>query len=188
MRKIVVAEYVSLDGVMEGPGPGDVFEHAGWTMPYYNEEVQKVVSDGMSRSDALLLGRVTYQGFEAAFSSQTGGIADVMNSFTKYVVSTTLKKAEWNNSRLIKGNIAEEIMKLKQQPGKDIAVSGSGTLVQTLMQYDLIDEYLLLVYPVVLGSGKRLFRDGNKTTLKLIEAKALSSGIVVLTYQPERKA
>jgi dihydrofolate reductase len=187
MRKVIVGEYVSLDGVIEGPNPGDPYEHAGWANPYNIEEAQKVVSDSMSKGDALLLGRVSYQSYALAFSSQVGGFADLMNGFHKYVVSTTLKKAEWNNSTLIKGNIAEEIAKLKQQPGKDIGVSGSGTLVQTLMQHDLIDEYVLLVCPVVLGSGKRLFSDASKTNLKLIEARPLSSGVVVLTYQPDKK-
>jgi dihydrofolate reductase len=187
MRKVIVVEYMSLDGVIEGPNPGDPYEHAGWANPYNSEEAQKVISDIMSKGDALLLGRVSYQSYAAAFSSQTGGFADVMNDFHKYVVSTTLKKAEWNNSTLIKGNIVEEIAKLKQQPGKDIGVSGSATLVQTLMQHDLIDEYVLLVCPVVLGSEKRLFSNVGKTNLKLIEAKPLSSGVIVLTYQPDRK-
>jgi len=187
MRKVIVGEYVSLDGVMEGPNPGDPYEHAGWADPYNSEEAKKIVSDSMSKGDALLLGRVSYQSYAAAFSSQTGGFADVINGFHKYVVSTTLKKAEWNNSTLINGNIAEEIAKLKQQPGKGIGVSGSGTLVQTLMQHDLIDEYVLLVCPLVLGSGKRLFSDVSKTNLKLIEAKPLSSGVVVLTYQPDKR-
>jgi dihydrofolate reductase len=187
MRKVIVGEYVSLDGVIEGPNPGDPYEHAGWADPYNSEEAQKVVSDNMSKGDALLLGRVSYQSYAAAFSSQTGGFADVMNGFHKYVVSATLKKAEWNNSTLIKGNIAEEIAKLKQQHGKDIGVSGSGMLVQALMQHDLIDEYVLLVCPLVLGSGKRLFSDVRKTNLKLIEAKPLSLGVVVLTYQPDNK-
>src|SRR5258708_36727793 len=189
MRRIVVGMFVSLDGVMEAPGPDSNFKYAGWTMPYFNDEIGKFISDSMAGSDALLLGRVTYEGFAASFSSQTGGVADVMNNQTKYVVSTTLKKVEWNNSRLIKGNIPEEIAKLKQQPGKDISVSGSGTLVQTLIQHDLIDEYSLLVYPVVLGTGKRLFREGiAMTTLKLVDAKPTSSGVMLLRYQPERKA
>ncbi len=179
MRKIVVSEFVSLDGVMEAPEK--------WTFQYYNDEVQKVIADGFSRSDALLLGRVTYQGFAAAFSGQTGPDADIMNSQRKYVVSTTLQKADWNNSTLIKGNIAEEIAKLKQQPGKDIAISGAGTLVRSLMQLDLVDEYSLLVYPVVLGSGMRLFEEGTKATLKLLDAKPLSSGVVYLSYEAERK-
>ncbi len=164
MRKIVVNEFVSLDGVMEAPEK--------WTFQYYNDEVQKVIADGFS---------------PAAFSGQTGPDADIMNSQRKYVVSTTLQKADWNNSTLIKGNIAEEIAKLKQQPGKDIAISGAGTLVRSLMQLDLVDEYSLLVYPVVLGSGMRLFEEGTKATLKLLDAKPLSSGVVYLSYEAERK-
>jgi dihydrofolate reductase len=189
MRRVIVGEYVSLDGVIEGPNIGDPYEHAGWADAYNSEEAQKVVSDSMSKGDALLLGRVSYESYAAAFSSQTGGFADLMNGLRKYVVSTTLKKTEWNNSTLIKGGdrIAEEIAKLKQQPGKDIGVSGSATLVQTLMHHDLIDEYVLLVCPLVLGSGKRLFSDVGKTSLKLIEAKPLSLGVVVLTYQPDNK-
>ena len=180
MRKIIVNEFLSLDGVMEAPEK--------WTFQYWNDEIQKVISDGFARCDALLLGRVTYQAFADAFSSQTGPDADIMNAQRKYVVSTTLKKADWNNSKLIKGNIAEEIAKLKQEPGKDIAISGAGTLAQSLLKLGLIDEYSLLVYPVVLGSGKRLFADDSSTTLKLVEAKPLSSGVVHLTYQPEKKA
>jgi dihydrofolate reductase len=188
MRKIIVGEFVSLDGVIEGPGPGDPFVHAGWTMPYFNDEIWKITTD-TSNADALLLGRVTYQTFAAAFASQTGGSADVMNNQTKYVVSTTLKKAEWQNSKLITGNISDEIAKIKQQPGKNIVVSGSGTLVQTLIKYDLVDEYSLLVYPLVLGTGKRLFGEGTaKIILKLVETRPLSTGVVLMRYEPERKS
>jgi dihydrofolate reductase len=186
MRKVVASFFISLDGVVEGPGPGDDFELAGWTMPYWDDEIAKFVQAGMNASDALLLGRVTYQGFAAAFASGTEGDAETMNSFPKYVVSTTLEAAEWNNSTLIKGNVVEEVAKLKQQPGRDIAISGSGELVHTLLQHDLIDELNLLVYPVVLGRGKRLFKDGSMLTLKLVQAKASSSGVVLLTYQPAR--
>ena len=186
MRKIIVGEFVSLDGVTEGPGPGDAFVHAGWTMPYMNEEIWKVTSD-VTHVDAMLLGRVTYQTFAAAFGSQTGGTADIMNSQTKYVVSTTLKTADWQNSKLIKDKVPEEIAKLKQQPGKDIIVSGSVELVQTLMQHDLVDEYTLLVYPVVLGTGKKLFREGMaKLPLKLVESRPTSTGVVILRYMRER--
>jgi dihydrofolate reductase len=189
MRKIIVSEFVSLDGVMEGPGPVDEFKLAGWTMPYWSEEIGKYKFDELFASDALLLGRVTYQGFAAAWPSRTDeqGFADRMNSLPKFVVSTTLKKVGWNNSRLIKENVAEEVSKLKQQPGHDILIAGSSALVHTLMPHDLIDEYRLLVYPVVLGSGKRLFRDGSNTTLKLVETKTFSSGVVLLCYQPDRK-
>ena len=180
MRKIVVNEYVSLDGVMESPEK--------WTFQYFNDEVQQIISESFASSDALLLGRVTYQGFADAFSSQSGGIADVMNSRTKYVVSTTLDKAEWSNSTLIKGNVEEEIMKLKQQPGKDIAISGCATLVQSLIRYNLVDEYSLLVFPIILGTGKRLFDGGVAATLTLKETKSLSSGIVFLSYEPAQTA
>lgn len=188
MRKIVVAEHLSLDGIFEDPGGSEQYKHGGWTHPYFHEDIQKVVAAGFSRMDAFLLGRVTYQGFEAAFSSQTGDVADRMNSKIKYVVSTTLKEAKWNNSTLIKGNVAEEITKLKQQPGKDILVVGSAMLIQTLRQHDLIDEYSLLVYPVILGSGRHLFTDDSKTPLKLFEAKVLGSGVVHLSYQPDAAA
>jgi dihydrofolate reductase len=180
MRKIVVAEFLSLDGVMEEPA---------WTAPYWNDEIAKFKFDELFASDAHLLGRVTYQGFAAAWPSQTDeqGFSDRMNNLPKYVVSTTLKTVEWNNSHLIKKNVAEEVSRLKQQPGRDILVAGSATLVNALIEHDLIDEYHLLIYPVVLGSGKRLFKDGSKTTLKLVETKALGSGVVAHIYQPDGK-
>jgi dihydrofolate reductase len=183
MRKIIVGMFMSLDGVIEGPGPADNFVHAGWTMPYFNEEIGQIVAENAARCDAMLLGRVTYQNFAAHFASQTGGDADMMNNIRKYVASTTLKTVEWKNSTLLKGNIMEEIAKLKQQPGKDITISGSGALVHSLMKHDLIDEYSLLVFPVMLGTGKRLFAEGVKTNLNLVGAKALSSGVVHLSYQ-----
>lgn len=189
MRKVVVSEFVSLDGVMEDPGGAEKFEHGGWTIPYWHDEIGQFKFDELFASDALLLGRVTYQGFAAAWPSMTdeAGFADRMNSLPKYVVSTTLDKVEWNNSRLIKGNVAAEVAKLKQQPGQDILVAGSGELIQTLMQHGLIDEYRLLVYPVVLGSGKRLFKDGSKANLKLVSTKQFSSGVAALSYQLDKK-
>jgi len=189
MRKVIVSEFVTLDGVMEDPGGAEKFVHGGWTMPYWSEEIGKVKFDELFVSDALLLGRVTYQGFAAAWPSGTdeAGFADRMNNLPKYVVSTTLEEVAWNNSKLIKGNVAEEVSRLKQQPGQDILIAGSGALVQALMQQDLIDDYRLLVYPVVLGSGKRLFQDGSKTNLRLVEARAFGSGVVLLHYQSARK-
>jgi dihydrofolate reductase len=190
MRKVVVSEYVTLDGVMEDPGGAEGFEHGGWSFQFWNEETAKFKFDELFASDALLLGRVTYQGFAKAWPSMTdeAGFADRMNSLPKFVVSTTLKEVEWNKSTLIKENIAEEVSKLKQQPGQDILISGSGELVHTLMQHDLIDEYRLMVYPIVLGSGKRLFRDGTeKKVLRLIDTKTFVSGVVVLSYQPAAK-
>jgi dihydrofolate reductase len=189
MRKIFVTEFVSLDGVMEDPGGAEKFVHGGWTMPYWSDEIGKFKFDELLTSDALLLGRVTYQGFAAAWPSRTdeAGFAQRMNSLPKYVVSTTLDKAEWNNSHLVKGNIAKEVSKLKQQPGQDIMVAGSNRLVHSLMQHDLVDEYRLLVYPVVLGSGKRLFGEADKATLRLVETRMFSSGVVLLRYQPNSK-
>jgi dihydrofolate reductase len=190
MRKVVVTEYVTLDGIMEDPGGGEGTTHGGWSFQFWSEEAAKYKFDELFASDALLLGRVTYEGFAKAWPTVKDevGFAERMNSIPKYVVSTTLTEFEWNNSHLIQGNIAEEVAKLKQQEGKDILVVGSATLVQSLMQADLIDEYRLMVHPVVLGGGKRLFRDGSaKTVLQLVDTKSFSSGIVVLSYQPAGK-
>ena len=178
MRKLFVTEFVSLDGVVENPG---------WTFPYWNDEIANFKGEETSASDALLLGRVTYEGFAAAWPESKDEGADYFNSVRKYVVSTTLDKVEWNNSTLIKDNIVEEITKLKQQDGKDIAVHGSIALVQTLIQHDLVDRYRLLIYPVVLGKGKRLFQDGTTATLKLVETQSFSSGVAALIYEPDRK-
>jgi dihydrofolate reductase len=181
MSKVVVTEYVSLDGVMDEPGT--------WSFPFFNDEAAKFKYDELFASDALLLGRVTYQGFAAAWPTMTdtGDFGERMNSMPKYVASRTLDTVEWNAS-LIKGDVAEEVARLKQQPGQDILVAGSGELVHTLMQHDLIDEYRLMLHPIVLGSGKRLFREGSDTkTLRLVETKPFSSGVVVLTYHPAAK-
>ena len=185
MRKLVASFFISLDGVVQGPGPGDDFALAGWTMPYWDDDVAAFVGAGMQAADTLLLGRVTYQGFAAAFAESTGSDAEVMNAYRKYVVSTTLEHADWNNSSLITGNVVEEVAKLKQQPGQDIGMSGSGTLVQSLLRHNLIDELNLLIYPVVLGRGKRLFEDGLNLNLKLKQSKASSSGVLLTTYQME---
>lgn len=178
MRKIVVTEFMSLDGVMEEPA---------WTFPYWNDEIATFKGEESAASDALLLGRVTYEGFAGVWPESTDEGADYFNSVHKYVVSTTLNTVAWNNSALIKNNIVAEIIKLKQQEGKDITVHGSATLVQTLMQHDLVDLYRLLVYPVVLGKGKRLFKEGIPATLKLLASQPFSSGVVALVYEPERK-
>jgi dihydrofolate reductase len=178
MRKVIVTEFLSLDGIMEEPA---------WSAPYWNDDIAKFKGDEMLASDALLLGRVTYQGFAAAWPGRTDPGAEEMNSLPKYVVSTTLATAEWNNSRLIKDRVVEQIASLKQQTGRDILVYGSATLVQTLMQHDLVDRYRLLVYPVVLGNGKRLFKDGTAATLALVEAQSFSKGVMALIYEPARK-
>jgi dihydrofolate reductase len=180
MRNIVVTHFLSLDGIMEEPA---------WTMPYWNDETAKFKGEETSADEPLLLGRVTYQGFAAAWPQRTGDDsgATYFNGTRKYVVSTTLDKVEWNNSVLIKGNIVEAITALKQEDGPDMVVHGSATLVQTLMQHDLVDRYRLLVYPVVLGKGKRLFKEDATATLKLVKAQSFSSGVAALIYEPERK-
>ena len=196
MRHVIASEFVTLDGVMEDPGGAEGTKQGGWSLQFFNEEYAKYKYDELFASGALLLGRVTYEGFAKAWPSRTDkdfpetfkGFAERMNNIPKYVVSTTLQKAEWNNSTLIKGNVAEKVSRLKQQPGQDILIAGSGTLVQALMQHDLIDEYRLMVHPVILGSGKRLFRDGSANkVLKLAGTRSFSSGIIVLTYQLDRR-
>jgi dihydrofolate reductase len=186
--KVVVTEFVSLDGVMEDPGGSEDFEHGGWSFKFdRGPEGDKFKLDETMASDALLLGRVTYEGFAEAWPSREGEFADKFNSMHKYVVSTTLQEPDWNNSTVIKGDIAGEVSKLKQEQGGDILVSGSAQLVQTLMEHDLVDEYRLMVFPVVLGSGKRLFGDGSATTtLKLVETKTVGAGVLILTYEPAR--
>lgn len=177
MSKIVVTEFVSLDGVMEAPA---------WSAPYWNDEIARFKAEEQATTEALLLGRVTYQGFAAAWPQSDDEGAAFMNSVPKYVVSTTLDTLEWNNSRLIKDNIVEAITKLKQQEGQDILIYGSAMLVQTLMEHALVDHYRLLVYPVVVGQGKRLFSEATSATLKLVQAQPLSGGVVALIYEPQR--
>jgi dihydrofolate reductase len=191
-RKVVVSEYVSLDGVMEAPGGGEEFEHGGWTFQFdRGSEGDEFKLEEVFASDVLLLGRVTYEGFAAAWPSMSDeeGFADKFNSMPKYVVSTTLEEPlEWNNSTLIRENVADEVSKLKQAPGGDILVNGSAQLVQTLMEHDLVDEYRLMTFPIVLGSGKRLFGEtSDTTTLRLVDTETVGSGIVILTYEPKQE-
>ena len=195
MRRIVVSEFVSLDGVMQAPGRQEEdtsgsFKHGGWSFKFHDDQVPRYKLDELSASDALLLGRKTYEIFAGYWpkAKDDAGFADKMNNLAKHVVSTTLKKADWNNSRLIKTKVPEEVGKLRQQPGKNVLVYGSGKLVKTLLQHDLVDELRLMVYPVVLGSGKRLFDDHAETlkTLKLAESKTFPSGIVLLSYHPAK--
>jgi dihydrofolate reductase len=184
MRKVVAAEYLSLDGVTEDPGPAGEFKYRGWTSPYWNDELSEYQSEVLFASDALLLGRVTYDEFVASWPLRSGDpFTDKMNSMAKFVASTTLPEPlEWN-ATLLKGDVAEEVAKLKQEPGQDILIYGSGQLVSTLMQHNLIDVYRIMLYPLALGSGKRFFRDGvGKTTLTLSDTKTTSTGVVVLTY------
>jgi len=178
MRKIIVSEFLTLDGVMES--------NERWQFPYFSDDLAEFSMKQILALDAILLGRVTYEIFASSWPSRTNnefGIADKLNSVPKFVVSSTLEKAKWNNSTIIKENVAQEISTLKQQPGGDIGITGSATLIQSIMHYNLIDGYRLLVHPIVLGSGKRLFSDASNTTLKLVETKMFSSGVVLLTYQ-----
>ena len=192
MRKLRVIEFLSLDGVMQAPGAPDEdteggFQHGGWALEYHDEVLASAVADGMAETDAYLFGRKTYEKFAAYWPTAPKEIpfTEPLNNTPKYVASTTLDHVEWQNSTLIKADVVQEIAKLKEQSGKNIAVLGSGQLVQTLMKEDLIDEYSLTVYPVILGSGKRLFRDpDHMARLRLVESRTTGSGGVMLTYQP----
>lgn len=186
MRKVIVSEFITLDGVMEDPGGAEKFERGGWAFQFERgPEGDKFKLDEVMQADALLLGRVTYEEFAEAWPSRTGVFADKMNGMPKYVVSTTLERPNWSNSVVIKSNVGEEVAKLKEMPGKDILIAGSARLVQTLMQQNLIDEYRLMVYPVVLGKGKRLFNSlRDMHAFQLVEAKPVGEGILILRYHP----
>ena len=188
--RIVVTEFVSLDGVMEAPGGGEDFKHAGWTFEIERgDEGDKFKLDETLSSEALLLGRKTYEGFAAAWPSRTDevGFADKFNSMPKYVVSSTLENPEWNNTTVLKGDPVEEVSKLRQRPGGDIVVHGSAQLVQTLLEHDLVDELRLMIYPVVLGTGKRLFGEtSDKRRLRLTDSKTVGDGITICIYELAR--
>jgi dihydrofolate reductase len=185
MRKIVVSAWVTLDGVFDA----DIMDQ--WFIPYDSQARQEYIREGILACDAILLGRVTYEMLAPYWSSlkkNEMGIADKLNSLPKYVVSSTLKKAKWNNSTIIKENIVEEISRLKQQPGTEIQIEGSATLVQSLMEANLIDEYRFLVHPVIMGSRKRFFKDGMHTAgLKLVKTQTLDSGVILLCYEAAKK-
>jgi dihydrofolate reductase len=187
MRKIIVTEFVSLDGIMEDPGGAEKTKYGGWTWSYWNDEIGKFKFEELFACDALLLGRVTYEGFSAAWPERKeddGGFADKMNTMTKHVVTSILKTLEWKNSFPVTGNITEEISKIKQKDGLDILVYGSRTLVNMLLENKLVDEINLLVYPVVLGSGKRMFEGiDSKVSLILHNSKSYESGVVLLRYK-----
>jgi dihydrofolate reductase len=183
MGRIVVTEFVSLDGVMEDPGGSENFEHGGWSFEIDSGEGMTFKLDETMETDALLLGRVTYEGFADAWPSRTGEFADKFNTMPKYVVSSTLAEAEWNNSTVLEGDLAQLVSRLKQDHEGDIVVHGSARLVQSLLGLDLVDELRLMVFPVVLGSGKRLFGDtGEKLRLHLVESREVGDGVVILVY------
>jgi dihydrofolate reductase len=183
--RIVVTEFVSLDGVMEDPGGSEDFRHGGWSFEIERgEEGDRFKLDEALESEALLLGRVTYEGFAQAWPSREGEFADKFNNMPKYVVTSTMEEGEWNNSTVIKGDVASEVAKLREELEGDIVVHGSARLVQTLLEDDLVDELRLMVFPVVLGSGKRLFGEtSDKKRLRLADSKTVGDGVGILIYE-----
>jgi dihydrofolate reductase len=176
MRNLVVTEFISLDGVIENPG---------WTFKYWNDEIAAFKGEETSNSDALLLGRVTYDGFSQAWPNSPDEGAPYFNNVKKYVVSNTLTNPEWNNTSVISDNVVEQIKQLKQQDGTNITVHGSGKLAQFLIANGLVDQLRLLVYPVVIGKGQRLFENGPEVAFNLIETRTLNGGVVAMIYGPE---
>lgn len=193
MRKIIVHEFISVDGVIQAPGGADEdteggFQHGGWTIPYFTEEMGTHFLEMMDEADTLLLGRKTWVTHGTAFDPMVDDpFGNVMNAVQKIVVSTTLKNADaWRNSKLISSNVVGEVRKLKEQAGKNILIDGSSVLLHTLIENDLVDEFQLHVHPVVLGGGKRLFPEGKRVNLKLLESKALPTGVVLQRYEPTK--
>ena len=186
MGRIVVTEFVSLDGVMEDPGGAEGFKYGGWTFEISRgDEGDRFKLDEALSAEALLLGRVTYEGFAAAWPSREGEFADKFNTMPKYVVSSTLESPEWNNSTVLKGNAQAAVAKLRQEQDGDIVVHGSAQLVRALVEHDLVDELRLMVFPVVLGSGKRLFDEtSDKKPLRLVDSRIVGDGVAILVYQP----
>lgn len=193
MSRVVVNNSVTLDGVMQAPGrpdedPRGGFEHGGWAAPYFDSVMADLAGEGIGRGGALLFGRRTYEDFAAFWPNQSedNPFTTVLNNFQKYVASTTLKEPlSWSNSTLLKGDATESVARLKEQPGEDLVILGSGVLIQSLMRRNLIDEYVLLIHPLVLGSGRRLFTDdGSFAALRLVDTKTTTSGVVIATYQP----
>jgi dihydrofolate reductase len=191
MSRLIVTTFLSLDGVMQAPGGPDEdrssgFDQGGWLAPFADEDIMRLVVEWIARADGFLLGRKTYEIFAAHWPRVTDSgdpVARALNTLPKYVASKTLGKVEWNNSTLIDGNVVEEISKLKRRPGKELQVHGSGGLARTLIENDLVDEYRLWFFPVVLGRGKRLFEAGTvPTTLKLVDSKTTSTGVAIHTY------
>ena len=193
MSKLVVNENVTLDGVMQAPSGHDEdrrggFEHGGWAPPYFDQVMADVAAEGIAKGGALLFGRRTFEQFASFWSTQTDDnpFAAVLNERQKYVASTTLKEPlPWRNSTVLEGDAMEAVATLKEQPGGDLVVLGSGELVASLMRHDLVDEYVLLIHPLVLGSGRRLFTEGGPSAaLRLVDTKTTTTGVVVATYRP----
>ena len=194
MTRIVVNNSLTLDGVMQAPGRPDEdrgggFEHGGWAQPYFDPVMAEAAGEGMASGGALLFGRRTYEDFAKVWPNMPADnpFTAVINDSTKYVASTTLKAPlAWKNSALLEGDAADAVAALKAKPGKDIVILGSGELIQSLMRRNLIDEYRLLIHPLILGSGRRLFVEGGQITkLRLVDTKATTTGVVIATYQPE---
>jgi dihydrofolate reductase len=190
MGRIVVTEFVSLDGVMEAPGGGEEYRHAGWTFQIARgDEGDRFKLDETLETEALLLGRTTYEGFAAAWPQREGEFADKLNGMPKYVVSSTLKDPEWNNTTVLSGDLVEEIARLREQSGGDVVVHGSAQLAQALLEHDLVDELRLMVFPVVLGTGKRLFgATSDKKPMKLTSSRTVGDGVAIMIYEPAAAA
>ncbi len=193
MSRLIVSEFLTLDGVMQSPGyDGEDtrggFEHGGWQPPLFDDALGAAVIGGIQRAGGLLLGRRTYEIFAAHWPKQPADdpLAPILNGLPKYVASATLKAPlEWENSTLLEGDVAGEVAKLKESPGGDLLLIGSGQLIRTLMEHDLVDEYRLMIHPLVLGSGRRLFPDGiPRTPLRLVNSEATTKGVLILTYEP----
>ena len=191
--KLTVTTFLTLDGVMQAPGgpeedPRDGFEHGGWSFPYADEDFGRLVTGWFSQADAFLLGRRTYEIFAAFWplvTEEADPVASRLNTLPKYVASRTLETVSWQGAELLRGDVPKQVARLKEQPGRELQVHGSGDLLQTLMAHDLVDEYRLFVYPVVLGSGRRLFNEGTPPrSLGLVDATTTSTGVVVATYEP----
>src|SRR5918994_2816561 len=187
MPKIIVSEFVTLDGVMEPPGGEPGHPHSGWVFDFMGEEQIQYKLEETLEAESLLIGRVTYESFAGAWPKRSGEFADKLNAMPKHVVSTTLKDPEWHNTAVIGDNVVENISRLREGAGGPIVVHGSRTLVHTLMEYDLVDEYRLMIFPVILGSGRKLFPETpTKTTLRLVDSRSFGSGVVVHAYHPAR--
>ena len=185
MGRIVVTEFISLDGVVEDPGGAEDYKHGGWSFEFNRgDEGDKFKLDETMETEALLLGRVTYEGFADAWPKREGAFADKFNDMPKYVVSTTLSDPEWNNSTVISGDVPQEVARIRDELDGDIVVHGSASLVQTLLESDLVDELRLMVFPVVLGDGKRLFGPtSDKKALELADSKVVGDGVSILVYR-----